>query len=343
MSGTASATSPRRTEDLLWLHADGFQCLQCILTGELLVISGGLHAKEGELFDLVDHDGHAVLLGRHGTDETRTIWGVDDLFQYKVGWESREGYQEQQMRLIAGKARQTDRAATYSMHKVWVGDVFSAPHDPKVLQISNDKTGHQSALLEWFFTRLPLGNRPAITAWCGWQRVVAFVHGCADGAHDYDRTSKCLTMMHRELLDLGLEVDSLMWPKRGRAWRRGRGEADSDLGPNDACSSASSLCVLLVNLSRNKRHYAAYPGMQERCMDLMSALLGKFFGSGIWCFELHGCQLQIVRGLVNIQQLLVGSLGQRWCRRTCGWPMHVSIALRCEQKKWCLKQQSISG
>ena len=158
----------RRFEERCFWDGGPLQCVQCLLTGEMVVLSGGPGAREDELFDQVAHEGSPLLVGRQGTDDTRKLIFADDLFRVRVESESRPGFESPQRLLKA--ATPDAESSAISQHGSWVEDVgiLTMPFQSKVLRfdVLTPAGDREPIHLEWYMSSAAVGDRPAITVWC---------------------------------------------------------------------------------------------------------------------------------------------------------------------------------
>jgi hypothetical protein len=311
----------RRFEDCRLWCAGGVQCLQCALTGETVVLSGGPNAKTDEQFDATSYEGRALLVGRLGTDDARTLVFADDFFKYSVVSEVRPDFEDPQRR-IKSRVQSEGYHSALSKHNVWVGDDSPGPYEAKVLPCIVGAPGDASAKvhLAWFFTSTSCGVEPAISMWCGVPRVLAYLFGRVDPRRRKMNSKAFIHALQGSLESFNLPAHGFMPSKEGRESQRRRAGDNMawDLGPSEACTSASSLALVLAHMRWSGHWKFEDPGTPNRCQLLSRALFDKLFQPlvlRIWAAE-SPWPLHVDHGTVNLVELRKSPAGRSICART---------------------------
>ena len=323
-AGDAPPQAARRFEECRLWDAGQTQWVQCVLTAEVVLLCGEQpEARYREQFDLIPHGDRAVLLGRHGSDDNRTIMFADVLFRTTVVVEDRPGPELPQRRIKFYKCDVLGASTALSQHNKWVGDPSSNVGDSKVMSVivQAPATAEKVVDLEWFFSLDPRGAQPAITAMCSAASCLEYVWSRDEVNHNFRRANLRLQSLRAILEKLSLPgsgaVDS--W----RAWRRdssgnGDGQHDPDLGPRECTLSASSLCLLLAHQADSAYKERWQPGIGARSSKLLSAITTRIFHPLTLRIVAapSQCILQIDHGSVDLRELGRSEAGAMLCSRT---------------------------
>jgi hypothetical protein len=327
MEGVGAApANGRRFEECRFWDGGPLQCAQCLLSGEMVVLSGGPGARGEEQFDLVAHEGLPLLVGRQGTDETRTLMFADDLFGYRVESENRPGFESPQRLLKSRGDALTDSAI--SQHGSFVEDitVTTVPFQSKVLRydILSPAGEREQVHLEWYMSHAAVGDKPAITVWCNLLACFNYIFKDVPKEMRKGRYRNWSTgsVAQNAFNRWEVPLHELLLSKKSRE-AMGRKTAgrpmQDDLGPTEACTSAAGLCILLLwSAQSEKADDDAETPLKLRCVALLRELCAKFLGEITWRVALPNreCTLQVDRGNVNLDVLAETHWGRDICERT---------------------------
>jgi hypothetical protein len=263
-------------------------------------------AEYDEPFDCVSFENTAVLVGRRGTDDERTLLGADARFSTTIVCADQGGFEVRQRPLREAGPLAEHPVAPVSVG--WLAGKKPTAYETAVLACVVRPSGgaHHTVRLECYFADAPCGVQPAITVTCRAEGAWGFVYGEIN-LTSYQKRARKLDL-EKKIGMVGFRLLASMCPAKSRDVRLGRGRtaaSSHDVGPREMTVSASRMCLLLAICACSPRVEYIAPGAQSRSSALLDAFTRRIFGDTELRLSTAPSQrsLWIKDGMVNLDRL----------------------------------------
>lgn len=330
--------SGRYCADCAFWDAGPVQFLQCLLSAEVVVFGNVEYAKATEAYDLVSHNSRPVLIGREGSDDTRTVLLADELFKYTPEWTVGAGTQTPQrllklrdnLAVRTGSVRPTMPCAAALRQSVALSrePSHSAPYHTTAmsLEVLKPESGEREVVvLEVRRYDAPIGSEVRRMTYL---RLLSLLDVASAWSWEYSELKnemrRVCEYINNHLVRMGLSPDELLVSStRGNVREKDSREYIPSGRPAGQSISVACACLCLARWSHERR--SGPPGkrgltstaLRQRCTSLMRSLCDRFLTP--WPLQVVTAQLQLdidIRGgQVQLQPLRLRSEGYELAMR----------------------------